>query len=391
MKVESIAKETVQLAREIYGNEFIPLHRPVFEGNEKLYLNECIDSNFVSSVGEKVNEFENNIASYTGAGYGVAIVNGTNALHVGLEVLGVKPGEEILTQSLTFIATCNAIKYINCDPVFIDVDKDTMGMSPSSLLDFLNNNTSYKDGVLINKNTQRKISACIPMHTFGNPCRIKDIADICYDWKIPLLEDAAESLGSFFDDMHTGTFGDAGVLSFNGNKLITTGGGGMLITNKKELAKKAKHISTTAKIPHPYEFNHDQIGYNYRMPNINAAIGCAQLERLQEMLTIKNEIKNKWKDLYKTLNVKFINPIEGSKSNNWLNAIMLDSKKDRDKFLEYTNQNGVMTRPIWKLMSSLDMFKSCEHNGLINSKWLEERVINIPSSVPDNSLKRPEE
>jgi aminotransferase in exopolysaccharide biosynthesis len=385
---KEILQETISLARKIYGDEFIPLHRPVFEGNERQYLIDCIDSNFVSSVGKKVTEFEDMIAEYTGSKYAVATVNGTSALHIALEVAGVKSDEEVITQSLTFVATCNAIKYTGSNPIFIDVDKDTMGMSPSSLLNFLKTSSLKKDGILINKKTKRRISACIPMHTFGNPCRIEEIADICSDWEIPLIEDAAESLGSFYKKRHTGIFGDIGTLSFNGNKLITTGGGGMVVTDNIDIAKKAKHISTTAKIAHPYEFNHDQVGYNYRMPNLNAALGCAQMEKLQEMLDLKKHVAKKWRDLYSNYGVHFVNPIEYAYSNNWLNTIVLKSKKDRNEFLKYTNDNNVMTRPIWTLMSNLEMFKNCQNDGLKNSIWLEERVINVPSSVPYNTLDK---
>ena len=384
---KKILQETVSLARKIYGDEFIPLHRPVFEGNERLYLIDCIDSNFVSSVGKKVTEFEDKIAEYTGSKFAVATVNGTSALHIALEVVGVKSDEEVITQSLTFIATCNAIKYTGANPIFIDVDRDTMGMSPSSLLNFLKTSSLKKDGILINKKTKRRISACIPMHTFGNPCRIEEIENICSEWGIPLIEDAAESLGSFYKSKHTGIFGDIGTFSFNGNKLITTGGGGMVVTDNIDIAKKAKHISTTAKIAHPYEFNHDQVGYNYRMPNLNAALGCAQMERLQEMLDIKKHVAKQWQDLYSNYGIHFVNPIDSACSNNWLNAIILESKDDRDNFLKYTNDNDVMTRPIWTLMSNLEMFKHCQNDGLKNSIWLEERVINVPSSVPDNLLE----
>ncbi len=386
MNIKNIADGTISLAKKIYGDEFIPLHRPIFEGAETIFLNECIDSNFVSSVGKRVIEFEDNISKYTGAKYSVATVNGTCALHVALEIAGVKPNEEVITQSLTFIATCNAIKYTGSSPVFIDVDKDTLGMSPKSLSKFLEKNTIKKNGFLINKKTNKRISACVPMHTFGNPCRIEEIAKICSDWEIPLIEDAAESLGSFYNNKHTGTFGDLGTFSFNGNKIITTGGGGMIVTNNLDFAKKAKHITTTAKVPHPYEFNHDQIGYNYRMPNLNAALGCAQMEKLEEMLFCKKNVAQNWRELYNRLDVEFLEPLENTSANYWLNGIVLGSKKERDKFLKYTNDKGVMTRPIWKLMSNLEMFKDCQNDGLNNSVWLEERVVNIPSSVPDNMI-----
>jgi perosamine synthetase len=284
---ELLAKDTVLFSRRVYGKGFIPLHRPVFEGNERQYLVDCIDSNFVSSVGAKVTEFEEKVAKFTGSKYAVATVNGTAALHVAIELAGVKPGDEVISQALTFIATCNAISYAGATPIFIDVDLDTMGLSPLALSRFLEKNAEKRATGTFNKLSGKKISACVPMHTFGFPCRIAEIAEICAHWDIALIEDAAESLGSFVGSRHTGTFSSMATLSFNGNKVITTGGGGMIITNESDLAKRAKHITTTAKVPHPYEFVHNEIGYNYRMPNLNAALGCAQMERLEEFLAIK--------------------------------------------------------------------------------------------------------
>ncbi|MEL0037427.1 MAG: aminotransferase class I/II-fold pyridoxal phosphate-dependent enzyme, partial [Gammaproteobacteria bacterium] len=261
----------IEQVRCIYGDAFVPLHRPVFEGNERQYLTDCIDSNFVSSVGEKVTEFEEKVAKFTESKYAVSTVNGTAALHVAIEIAGVKPGEEVISQALTFIATCNAISYNGASPIFIDVDLDTMGLSPLALERFLEENAEKRSTGTFNKLSGKKISACVPMHTFGFPCRIVEIAEICADWDIALIEDAAESLGSYVGGRHTGTFSSMATISFNGNKVITTGGGGMIITDDFELAKRAKHITTTAKVPHPYEFVHDEIGYNYRMPNLNAA------------------------------------------------------------------------------------------------------------------------
>lgn len=380
-------KEFINLARKIYGDGFIPLHRPIFEGNERKYLIECIDSNFVSSVGKRVDEFEEKIAEYTGSQYAVAVVNGTSALHVALKLAGVNNGDEVISQALTFIATCNAISYTGSNPVFVDVDKDTMGMSPKSLKSFLEKNCILKNGNTYNKISGKKISACVPMHTFGFPCRITEISKICSEWGIKLIEDAAESLGSFVNKTHTGRFGLLGTLSFNGNKVITTGGGGMIVTDNKDMAQKAKHITTTSKIPHPYEFIHDEVGFNYRMPNLNAALGCAQLERLEESLSLKKDVASIWASFFDDQKINFVtNKIEGASANHWLNAIILSSKKERDEFLEYTNSHDVMTRPIWELMTNLEMFKHCQHDGLKNSKWLSERVVNIPSSTP---YKRP--
>ena len=383
---KSLLNGFIDLSRSIYGDDFIPLHRPVFEGNERQYLIDCIDSNFVSSVGAKVTEFEQKIADFTGSKYAVATVNGTSALHVSLNLAGVKQDDEVITQSLTFIATCNAISYTGAKPIFIDVDKDSMGMSANALKLFLENHTKKINNQVINNKTGKVIKACVPMHTFGFPCRVDEIAEICNAWGITLIEDIAESLGSYVNNTHTGKFGSMATLSFNGNKLITTGGGGMLITDDYDLAKQAKHITTTSKVPHPYEFVHDQIGYNYRMPNLNAALGCAQMERLDEFLSEKAKVSEKWGIFFKEQGVEFVRSKKPNRENNWLNTIILNSKSDRDSFLKFTNKNGVMTRPIWTLMSKLEMFKNCQTDDLTNSLWLEERVVNIPSSVPDRSL-----
>ncbi len=387
-KFNSVPKDTVTFAKSIFGEDFIPLHRPVFQGNERQYLIDCIDSNFVSSVGAKVTEFEERVTEFTGSKYAIATVNGTAALHVAIELTGVKPGDEVITQALTFIATCNAISYAGAKPIFIDVDLDTMGLSPDALKSFLEENAEKRAGGTFNKTSGNRISACVPMHTFGFPCRIAEIAEICANWDIALIEDAAESLGSYVGSRHTGTFSSMATLSFNGNKVITTGGGGMIITDDIELARRAKHITTTAKVPHPYEFIHDEIGYNYRMPNLNAALGCAQMEYLEEFLVIKTQLADQWNTFFNKRSVDFFKATDGNKANHWLNAIILDSKKDRDKFLRVTNDNNVMTRPIWQLMSNLEMFKGCQTDGLQNSLWLEDRVVNIPSSVPNGALKK---
>ena len=383
-----IPEEVVTFARQIFGESFVPLHRPVFEGNERQYLVDCIDSNFVSSVGVKVTEFEKKVAEFTGSKHAIATVNGTAALHIAIELAGVKAGDEVVSQALTFIATCNAIRYAGAEPLFVDVDIDTMGLSPEALKRFLEENAEKKMSGTFNKNSGKRISACVPMHTFGFPCRIAEIAEICADWDIALIEDAAESLGSYVGSRHTGTFASMATLSFNGNKVITTGGGGMIITDNDELAKQAKHITTTAKVPHQYEFVHDEIGYNYRMPNLNAALGCAQMERLDEFLAIKAQVADQWEAFFDQRDVDFVRAINGNKANHWLNSIILDSRQDRDEFLTMTNDNNVMTRPIWTLMSKLPMFKDCQTDGLENSLWLEDRVVNIPSSVPDGALKK---
>ena len=361
--------------------EFIPLHEPKFIGNEKKYLNDCIDSTFVSSVGKYVDRFEKEFASFVGAKYAIATVNGTAALHISLILANVKKDDEVITQPLTFIATCNAISYIGAKPVFVDVDLDTMGLSPKSLKNFLEQNCEIVNNQCINKTTKKVIKACVPMHTFGHPCKIEEINEICEKWHISLVEDSAESLGSFYKDKHTGTFGKVGAFSFNGNKIITSGGGGVIVTDDEALAKRAKHITTTAKIQHPYEYVHDEIAYNYRLPNINAALLVAQMENLDRFLESKRELALSYEEFFKTSNIDFIKEPKDSKSNYWLQAILLNDLKQRDEFLEFTNKNGVMTRPIWRLMNELEMYKYCQKDELKNAKYLEERVVNIPSSV----------
>ncbi|MDF2447546.1 MAG: aminotransferase DegT [Bacteroidota bacterium] len=362
--------------------EFIPLHAPTFNGNEKKYLIETIDSTFVSSVGAFVTKFEEDFAKYTGAKYAIACVNGTNALHIALVLNDIKQHDEILSQALTFIATANAISYCLANPVFIDVDKDTLGMSPKALQHFLEKNAEIKkDGYTYNKRTGKRIKACVPMHTFGFPLRIDEIAEICKAWNIALIEDAAESLGSYYKGKHTGRFGAIGTFSFNGNKTITCGGGGALITDDESIAIKAKHLTTQAKLPHAWKFAHDEIGYNYRMPNLNAALICAQMEQLNRFLENKRDLANTYKNYFSKTNIQFVTEIENTKANYWLNAILLENEKERDLFLEETNKSGVMTRPAWDLMNTLPMFKDCEHDDLENSQWIAERLVNIPSSV----------
>ena len=375
-------QDTIDFIRRLYQTaEFIPLHEPKFIGNEKAYVIDCIDSTFVSSVGKYVDRFEQLMAEYTGAKYAVATVNGTAALHIALKLVGVNQGDEVITQPLSFIATCNAISYCGAKPVFVDVDRDTLGMSPDSLHSFLADNTTRTAAGCINKISGQKISAVVPMHTFGLPCRIDEIARICEEFGIPLIEDAAESLGSYHQGKHTGTFGKLAAFSFNGNKTITTGGGGMIITDDEKLAKRAKHITTTAKQPHPYEFIHDEIGYNYRLPNINAALGCAQMECLPRFLESKRTIALAYAEFFSGSDITFVTePVQAS-SNYWLNALVLEDKQAREIFLKELNEAGVMSRPIWRLMNELTMFHDCQSTDLSNAKWLEERVVNIPSSA----------
>lgn len=373
----------IEFIKGIYpGQDFIALHEPKFRGNEKKYVLDAIDSTFVSSVGAYVNQFEEMMCKITGSSYAIAMVNGTNALHMALLLADVEQNDEVLSQSLTFVATCNAISYIGAKPVFIDIDKDTLGMSPESLSDFLKNSAEIRDdGFAYNKGTGKRIKACVPMHTFGLPCRIDEIMDICREFNIALVEDAAESLGSYYKEKHTGNFGLIGTFSFNGNKTITCGGGGALITNDEIIAKRAKHLTTQAKVPHPWAFVHDEIGYNYRMPNLNAALGCAQLEQLFDFVDNKRQLSKLYADFFNTSKIHYVNEIQGAKANYWLNAILFSSLNERDQFLKLSNENGVMTRPAWELMHRLSMFSSAEKTDLTNSEWVVDRLINIPSSV----------
>ncbi len=377
-------EEAIQFIREqFHTTDFIPLHEPRFVGKEKDYLNDCIDSTFVSSVGAYVDRFEAMLAEYVGAKYAVVTVNGTAALHVALKLAGLQAGDEVITQPLSFIATCNAISYCGASPCFVDVDRETMGLSPDALLEFLETQTDAdsKRGRRVNRQTGRPISVCVPMHTFGHPCRIDEIIEVCNKFGLPVIEDAAESLGSFYKGQHSGTFGKMSVFSFNGNKTITCGGGGAIVTNDAVLARRAKHITTTAKVPHRWEFVHDEIGYNYRMPNLNAALACAQLEQIDGFLKNKRELAEVYKKYFSTIGVEFFSEPEHAQSNYWLNAVILSDRKERDAFLQTTNDAGVMTRPIWRLMSELEMFKDCPRGPLDHAEWLEERVVNIPSSV----------
>ena len=377
-------EEAIQFVRSQFQTSgFVPLHEPRFAGREKEYLLDCIDSTFVSSVGAYVDRFEAMLAKYTGAKYAVVTVNGTSALHVALKLAGVQSGDEVITQSLTFIATANAIVYCGAKPCFVDVDRDTLGMSPAALRHFLETQTEKAAGTgrRVNRATRRPVAACVPMHTFGHPCRIDEIVAICREYGIPVVEDAAESLGSFYKEQHTGTFGAMGVFSFNGNKTITCGGGGAIVTNDETLARRAKHITTTAKIPHRWEFVHDEVGYNYRMPNLNAALACAQLEQIDGFLKNKRALAEAYKEYFPTVGLSFVTEPKNARSNYWLNALILSDREERDSFLQATNDAGIMTRPVWRLMNELEMFKDCPGGPLDNATWLEQRIVNIPSSV----------
>jgi len=376
----------IKFIQQTYNTkDFIPLHEPRFRGNEKKYINECIDSTFVSSVGKFVDLFEQKIAEYTGAKYAVAAVNGTAALHMALLLSNVGDDDEVITQPITFVATANAISYTGASPVFIDVDKDTLGLSPEKLEHWLSLNTTHssddKQPVTINKKSGKQIKACVPMHTFGHPCRIDEIVEICNNYNITVIEDAAESLGSYYKGKHTGTFGKLAILSFNGNKTITTGGGGMILTDDEDLAKLAKHLTTQAKVPHKWEYIHDFIGYNYRLTNLAAALGVAQLEQIPGFIKAKRELAKSYKNFFINTNIEFVNEPNNSQSNYWLNTILFENRNVREEFLEYTNQNGIMTRPVWKLINELPMYKKCQTGDLSNAEWLADRIVNLPSSV----------
>ena len=379
-------EKTISFIKDLYGNqEFVPLSVPKFIGNEKKYLDDCIDTTFVSSVGQYVDRFEKDMAAYTGAKRAVVCVSGTNALHMAMMLVGVERDDEVLTQALTFIATCNAISYIGAHPVFLDVDRSSMGLSPDAVKEWLVNNAEIRNGQCYNKQTGHRVKACVPMHTFGHPVRIEELATICAECHIELVEDAAESIGSKYKGIHTGLFGKVGALSFNGNKTITTGGGGMLLFMDEELGALAKHLTTQAKVPHRWEFRHDHIGYNYRMPNINAALGCAQLEHLDEFIADKRETAKTYANFFKNVDgIEFFTEPENSFSNYWLNVVILPDHDKQIEFLQETNDNGVMTRPIWELMNRLPMFEHCQHDDLKNTIWFADRVVNIPSSVRKN-------
>jgi perosamine synthetase len=381
--MQTIFKEVLEIIKKEFPDQkFIPLHAPVFIGNERKYVMDTLDSTFVSSVGAYVDRFEEMMCEITGAKYAVAIVNGTNALHLALLLADVQKDDEVLSQSLTFIATCNAISYIDAKPIFIDVDKDTLGLSPDALKNYLNQNAQTGvNGFTYNIKTGRRIKACVPMHTFGFPCRIDEIAEICNAWNITLVEDAAESLGSYYKGQHTGIFGTIGTFSFNGNKTVTSGGGGAVVTNDENLAKRAKHLTTQAKVPHPWAFVHDNIGYNYRMPNLNAALACAQLEQLNMFIDNKRELAAIYHERFKALGLSFCVELPGTKANYWLNALLLNDKQEKEDFLAYMNSHGVMSRPVWELMHRLSMFENAERGDLTNSEWLADRLVNIPSSV----------
>jgi len=374
--------QLISFVRDQYRTDkFIPLHEPRFRGNEKKYVLDTIDSTFVSSVGAYVDQFESMMQEVTQTSKAIAVVNGTSSLQVALRLSGVSAGDEVITQALTFIATANAIVYNQATPIFIDVDLDTMGLSPTAVEAFLEEFGEIREGGCYNKSTGKRIAACMPMHTFGFPVHLDELLAICNKWQVPVVEDAAESLGSYYKGKHTGSMGLISGFSFNGNKTITSGGGGVIVTNDIEIGKHAKYLTTTAKRPHPYEFFHDELGYNFRMPNLNAALACAQLEELEGFLADKRDLATSYSALFQELGIKFREELPEAKANYWLMCVELNNMAEREDFLKCTNEAGIMTRPIWNLMYRLPMYTHCQRDAQKNAEFLEERIVNIPSSV----------
>ena len=377
--------QSIQAAiSQAVGTGPVVLHEPRFAGNEWAYLKECLDSTFVSSVGKFVDRFEIDLAAYTGAKYAVAVVNGTAALHIALKLVGVKADDEVLVPALTFVATANAVTYCGAIPHFVDSEVRTLGLDAARLRDYLASHTEQRAGQCVNRATGRVIRALVPMHVFGHPVDLDRLLAVAHDFNLALVEDAAESLGSYYHGRHTGTFGLMGTLSFNGNKTITTGGGGAILTNDAALARYAKHLTTTAKLQHAWEYRHDEIGYNYRLPNLNAALGCAQLEQLPAMLIAKRELFQRYQEAFApVLGARLMAEPEHCQSNYWLQTILLDLEfaGQRDAVLRSTNDAALMTRPAWILMHELTPFKDCPHMDLACAQSLSQRLINIPSSV----------
>ncbi len=383
MNEEGMFNNTVKFIRETFREpeKFIALHEPIFVGKEREYVLDAIDSTYVSSVGKYVDQFEQMICSITGASYAVATVNGTAALHISLLLAGVVKDDLVITQPLSFIATCNAISYIGAEPVFVDVDRHTLGLSALKLKAFLEKKTEQRNGICYHKQTGKRIAACVPMHTFGHAVELEQMMQICKEHNIALVEDAAESIGSKYKDKHTGRYGLLGAFSFNGNKTVTSGGGGVIITDDEKIAKLGKHLTTQAKVPHRWDFVHDSIAYNYRLPNLNAALACAQLEQLDKFVDSKRQLAQKYNNFFAASDIQFFNAPVDSFSNYWLNAILLKDKTERDAFLTYTNDRKIMTRPVWALMNTLNMFKNCICEDITNAEWIAERLVNLPSSV----------
>lgn len=379
-ELERLVTELLGLVRAVVSDQpSVPLWRASFGELEREAVLACLDAGEVSSVGPQVAELEQRVAAFVGARHGVAMVNGTNALQLALQLTGVGRDCEVITQALSFVATSNVVAYLSARPVFVDVERSTLGMAPQALANFLEAFGERREDGCYNRHSGRRLAACLPMHTFGHPCRIDEIAAICAAWGIPLVEDAAESLGSWYQGRHTGTFGGLGVFSFNGNKVITTGGGGMIVTDDEALARRARHLSTTAKLPHPYEYVHDEVAYNWRMPNLNAALGCAQMERLPSLLAARRELALRYAEFFAERGIQFVAEPPGASSNHWLNAIVMDSREERDALLQACNAAGVNARAIWQLMTDLPMYADCQRDGLGVSGEMVGRVVCLPS------------
>ena len=375
------AQLLVDFVRDQYQTQdFVPLHAPIFSGNEKAYVMETLDSTFVSSVGHFVDDFERKIAAYTGSAKAVATVNGTAALHAALHMAGVERGDLVITQALTFVATCNALYHMGAAPIFVDVSPVSLGLCPNAVERYLAEHAELTERGCVYKQTGQRIKAVVPMHTFGHPVELDELVAVCLKWQLALVEDAAESLGSFYKGKHTGIIGEFAALSFNGNKIITTGGGGMVLCGTEEAGKRTKHVTTTAKVPHPYEFFHDEPGFNYRMPNLNAALGCAQMEVLDQYLTQKRQLAHQYQAFFASSDVTFVVEPEYAQSNYWLNSIICADIEQRKELLVQTNAAGVMTRPIWQLMHRLPMFEKALRGDLTHSEFIEEHLINLPST-----------
>jgi len=374
----------VEFVRDTYQTDaFIPLHAPTFNGNEKAYVVETIDSTFVSSVGKFVDEFEQKVEAYTGCVKAVATVNGTAALHAALYMAGVERGDLVITQALTFVATCNALYHMGAEPIFVDISPTSLGLCPKAVEAYLSEHAEMTEKGCFHKQTRQRIRAVVPMHTFGHPVELDELVAVCLKWQLVLVEDAAESLGSFYKGQHTGTLGEFSAISFNGNKVITTGGGGMVLCGNAEQGARTKHVTTTAKVPHPFEFYHDEPGFNYRMPNLNAALGCAQMEVLEEYLMKKRILAEQYSNFFSGSEFTFVKEPGYAKSNYWLNAVICPNKAARDELLEQTNATGVMTRPIWQLMHRLPMFQHVLRGDLTYSEFIEVHLVNIPSTPID--------
>ncbi|MGG0655031.1 LegC family aminotransferase [Rummeliibacillus pycnus] len=374
-------KYFVDEVKEHYAKEFIPLHEPTFNEKELEYVTDCVKSGWVSSVGKYVSQFEEDLAKLTGVKRAVAVVNGTAALHIALKVAGVQPNDEVLMPALTFVATANAISYIGAVPHFVDVSRVSLGLDPMKLDTHLEKIAVKQNGELINKETGRVIRAVVPMHTFGHPVELDELQIICDKYGLALVEDAAESLGSYYKGKHTGGFGHVNAISFNGNKIVTTGGGGAILTNDDTLADYAKHITTTAKVPHRWEYVHDEIAYNYRMPNINAALGCAQLEKVPTFIKQKRDLTHFYSELLEEIDgVQLFKEPEYAQSNYWLQTLIIDESQNRNELLKYFNENGIMSRPIWQPMHYLKQFSDCPRDDLSVIENLEKRIINVPST-----------